>query len=67
MQEQKKYQIESVEHSTVYDTHNCCVIDYYPISDRMIQLNFTDVEFAKSQKLIVSTGMWKPKKITDKN
>jgi len=58
-----KFQIEKVEHSSVYKTHNCCVVDYYSNSDKLIQLNFTDPVFAKEMRLIISVGIWRIKSL----
>ena len=56
---------EKVNHSKIHRLHTCCVIDYYPTKDEVIQLNFTDTEFAKSMRLSNSIGMWRVKP-TDK-
>lgn len=61
MQEQKKYQIEKVIHSEIYDLHTCCVIDYYEKSDNLIQCNFSDQLFAKYMSVNNSIGMWRIK------
>lgn len=61
----KKFKIEKVLHSKIYPLHTCCVVDYYPTKDELIQLNFTDIEFAKSMKLNQSIGVWRVKP-TDK-
>ena len=61
MQEQKKYQTEKVEHSTIYNVYNCCIIDYYEKSDKLVQCNFSDEHFARKICYSNSIGMWRIK------
>lgn len=61
MQEQKRYQIEKVNHTNIYESHTCCVIDYYSFTDTLLQCNFTDQKFARNISYNNSVGMWRIK------
>ena len=61
----KEFQIEKVNHYTIAIFHNCCIVDYYPITGEIAQFNFTDVFFARENKVEKSVGMWRVKP-TDK-
>lgn len=61
MQEQKKYQIERVDHASICTLHTCCIIDYYPMLDLLGQINYTDDFFAIENKTNRTIGMWRIK------
>lgn len=61
MQEQKRYQIEKVNHTNIYESHICCVVDYYGELDLLGQINYTDENFARENKYYRSVGMWRIK------
>lgn len=64
MQERKKYKIERVYHNIVLEKiHNCCIVDYYIPTNRSVQLNYTNEDFAKTEITLNTIGMWRIKQI----
>lgn len=62
MKEQKRYQIEKVIHNRVFETvQNCCIVDYYKKKDLFLQINYSDENFAKSERTLETVGMWRIK------
>ena len=62
MQEQKKYQIEKVEHDLPITSHTCCVIDYYEESGVIYQWNYNSYFYAKTNGIFDCTvGIWRIK------
>lgn len=62
-----KFQIEKVEHTSIHIFHNCCVVDYYEKSDKLVQCNFSDENFARKICLSNSVGIWRIKSLKKKN
>lgn len=66
MQEQKKPQIEKVNHISGFDYITCSVVSYYPENNELVQSNFINQGSAReltNSKFTV--GMWRVKP-TDK-
>lgn len=51
------------QHTAINDYHNCCVVDYFEKTNRIVQFNFIDPDFAKENKQPQSVGIWRVKPI----
>jgi hypothetical protein len=58
-----KFKIQKVEHTAIYNIHNCCIIDYYEKSDHIVQCNFSDEHFARQLCYSNSIGIWRIKSL----
>ena len=62
----KEFQIEVVVHNYISTlVHVCCLVDYYPPMDILLQLNYSSIEFALTEKTNNTVGIWRVKP-TDK-